>query len=102
MISNSWYNVVSDVRNEIVFQNRNKNYGAYQIRKEYNKTLSVIVLSMIVASLVALGIKYFIDNYKPSEDELANTKIDITQIDLTPPQLDKNEPPPPPPPPPHQ
>jgi protein TonB len=100
MLSNSWYNVVSDVRNEIVFQNRNKNYGAYQLRKEYNKTLSVIVLSMIVASLVALGIKYFIDNYKPSEDELANTKIDITQIDLTPPQLDKNEPPPPPPPPP--
>jgi len=100
MLSNSWYNVVSDVRNEIVFQNRNKNYGAYQLRKEYTRTLSTIVLSMIVASIVAFGIKYFVDHYKPSEEEFVKTKIDVTQIDLTPPQLDKNEPPPPPPPPP--
>ncbi len=100
MQANNWYNVVSDIRNDIVFQNRNKLYGAYQLRKEYNKTLSTIVLSMIGAAFLAFGIKYFIDNYKPSEEELANTKIDITQIDLTPPQLDKNEPPPPPPPPP--
>lgn len=100
MFSNSWYNVVADVRNELVFQGRNKMYGAYQLRKEYNRTMTIIVISMVAASLLALGIKYFIDNYKPSEDELANTKIDITQIDLTPPQLDKNEPPPPPPPPP--
>lgn len=100
MQANNWYNVVSDIRNDIVFQNRNKLYGAYQLRKEYNKTLSAIVLSMIGAAFLAFGIKYFIDNYKPAEEELANTKIDITQIDLTPPQLDKNEPPPPPPPPP--
>lgn len=100
MFSNNWYNVVSDVRNEIVFEKRNKNYGAYQLRKEYNKILSIIVLSMIAASLLAIGIKYFIDNYKPSEEEINAPKIDITQIDLTPPQLDKTEPPPPPPPPP--
>ncbi|MCX7728286.1 MAG: TonB family protein [Bacteroidia bacterium] len=100
MLANNWYNVVSDIRNDVVFQGRNQKYGAYQLRKEYNRTLAIIVLSMVAAALLALGIKYFIDNYKPSEDELANTKIDITQIDLTPPQLDKNEPPPPPPPPP--
>jgi len=98
--ANNWYNIVADVRNEMVFQGRNKNYGAYQLRKEYTRTLTIIVLSMVGAALLAYGIKVFIDNYHPKEEVLANTKIDITQIDLTPPQLDKNEPPPPPPPPP--
>ena len=99
MFTDNWYNVVSDIRNEIVFAGRNKMYGAYQLRTAYNRTMSLIVLSMLAASLLAMGIKYLIDHYKPSKVEL-QTKIDMTQIDLTPPQLDKNEPPPPPPPPP--
>ncbi len=99
MFTNNWYNVVSDARNDIVFEGRNHQYGAYQLRKNYNKTLTIIVISMMAASLLGVGIKYLLD-YKSTDTEVADAKIDITQIDLTPPQLDKNEPPPPPPPPP--
>lgn len=95
----SWNNVVSPERNEIVFQGRNREYGAYQLRTSYNKTVTKIVIGLVIGSLSLFGLKKVLD-MKGAEDELANVKIDVTQLDLTPPQLDKNEPPPPPPPPP--
>jgi len=92
-----WNNVSSDDRNTIVFEERNHVYGAFQIRKDYNKTVSLIVGGMFVFSLAMFGIKLILDH--KSDDALKNVKLDVTQIDLTPP-VDKNEPPPPPPPPP--
>ena len=32
-----WQQVTSSTRNDIVFANRNKEYGAYEIRKNYDK-----------------------------------------------------------------
>ena len=42
-----WYNPVNAERNEIVFANRHREYGAYQIRKHYNMR---ILLSLALAS----------------------------------------------------
>lgn len=94
----SWNNVVSDNRNDIVFEGRNQAYGAYQIRKEYTRVVALIVGGMLVFSLAALGVKLFLDR-KATEVAAVDAKLDMTQIDLTPP-VDKSEPPPPPPPPP--
>ncbi len=94
----SWNNVVSDNRNDIVFEGRNQEYGAYQIRREYTKLVALIVGGMLVFSVAALGLKMFLD-MKGNEIAAADAKLDMTQIDLTPP-VDKSEPPPPPPPPP--
>jgi protein TonB len=57
-----------------------------------------ILMGVLLFSLAAYGVKVFLDN-KKDETMDANVKMDMTQIDLTPP-TEKNEPPPPPPPPP--
>jgi protein TonB len=44
--SKSWQQVTSSERNDIVFENRNHEYGAYQIRTDYNKRLIWIVLAI--------------------------------------------------------
>lgn len=45
--SRSWQQVTSSVRNNVVFENRNRDYGAYVIRRDYDKTLLVIMISMV-------------------------------------------------------
>jgi len=93
-----WNNVVSDNRNDIVFERRNQSYGAYKLRKEYTRVVAFIIAGMLLFSVSALGIKLLLD-MKGGAAEAVDAKLDMTQIDLTPP-VDKNEPPPPPPPPP--
>lgn len=44
--SRSWQMVTSKERNETVFENRNKEYGAYKIRKDYDKRLLLIILGL--------------------------------------------------------
>ena len=37
----AWDNCINEDRVELVFAGRNKDYGAYEIRKKYSKTLMV-------------------------------------------------------------
>ena len=94
----NWNSVVDDSRNDIVFEGRNQDYGAYAIRRRYNWTVTIILACMIGALALGMGIKLILG----LRDEAAAKEqiLDMTQIDLTPPPADKNEPPPPPPPPP--
>ena len=60
IINSDWNNVVSDVRNDAVFDNRNKEYGAYWIRKNYNR---VVLLAFYIAAggfVIALNITSYI------------------------------------------
>jgi protein TonB len=43
----SWQRVTSNVRNNVVFENRNKSYGAFVIRRDYDKTLLIILGVML-------------------------------------------------------
>jgi len=97
---NKWDNVVSSVRNEIVFEQRNKEYGAYQIRREYNRVISLALLvSCTAIFLIAITPKIIALLDKTTEETII--PVDITPVDLTaPPPIDESEPPPPPPPPP--
>lgn len=95
----SWNNVVSPQRNEIVFVGRNHAYGAYALRTNYARTVSLVIAGLLAAVALSWAIKFFYDN-KGVDEDLANVNMDVTQIDLTPPPIDKTEPPPPPPPPP--
>jgi len=49
-----WGNVVSNVRNNIVFENRNRAYGAYFIRREYPRTMFLSLF--ITATVIGFGI----------------------------------------------
>lgn len=92
-----WMDVTSDVRNEIVFEGRNKEYGAYFVRKKYQKiiiiALGIAVGSMVVGISIPLLLKVF--NLK-KKDDVVTVKVDLKAL----PPPDKNLPPPPPPPPP--
>ncbi len=94
-----WNNVSSDDRNNIVFEERNHAYGAYQIRRDYNKRVSLILGGMMLFFVAVFGVKLILD-HKSTDTTLDNVKLDVTQLDLTPPVDPKDPPPPPPPPPP--
>src|SRR3954469_2254386 len=97
---NKWSNVVAKDRNDLVFADRNKAYGAYEIRRRYGRTVTVALVSTILAFAVLIAIPVIID-YINAKLEEAVTAVDITPTDLTPPPpVDESEPPPPPPPPP--
>lgn len=49
-----WGNVVSNVRNNIVFEHRNQAYGAYFIRREYPRTMFFSLF--VTVSVIALGV----------------------------------------------
>lgn len=97
-MTSNWNSVVDDARNDIVFSGRNQDYGAYEIRRKYNWTVTLILGCMIGALALGMGIKFALG--LKSDDSAKEAILDMTTIDLTPPPADKNEPPPPPPPPP--
>src|SRR5688572_4943980 len=93
-----WNDATQDERNDIVFEGRNRDYGAYEMRRKYNKRVTFILGGMLAFSVALFGLKAIIDN-KPKEEEamdMSNIVVDLTP----PPPLEEQPPPPPPPPPP--
>ncbi|MFM7595190.1 MAG: energy transducer TonB [Flavobacteriales bacterium] len=90
--------VTSQVRNELVFEHRNKAYGAYTLRKNYNKRLTLIMASMIL-SFVLGSLAMFIIRNLPKEEIEAPKGSDKTWT-VQPPPKDLPPPPTTPPPPP--
>jgi protein TonB len=80
---------------DLVFEGRNKEYGAYELRKAYNKRLTLaLVVTASLALLILLG--SFIASLAPKDTKNA---VDIKEVQLAKVEEVKNEPPPPPPPP---
>ncbi|HUZ59851.1 MAG TPA: energy transducer TonB [Hanamia sp.] len=80
---------------DILFEGKNKSYGAYDLRKTYNKRITkalIATILLIVIILVASAIVNHLNNN--------NAKLKITVTDATLQQIKPNTPPPPPPPPP--
>jgi protein TonB len=79
--------------NEVIFENRNKNYGAYAIRQSYNDSLmkSIICLSSIIVLVFGSAFAYNKATKTPSEEKLtifSDPALDpieyTTKVDLTP------------------
>ncbi len=88
---------------EIVFENRNKEYGAYDLRKKYPKILTrafiigtVLFVAMVVTPIIVLTIQQM--NAKAKTEVDANL-VEVLQEDKIIEQPKEEEPPPPPPPP---
>ena len=80
---------------DILFEGRNKEYGAYELRKTYNKRLiKAIVGTAIVILLLFIG--YFVSNLNMGSSKKALVVDDVQLEDIK--EEKKNEPPPPPPP----
>lgn len=82
---------------DIIFEGRNKEYGAYELRKTYNKRILFAIVGM-VAFVVILLAGYYISNRIEKDDEAALKVAQEVQLEEIK-QEEKNEPPPPPPPP---
>lgn len=81
---------------DLIFEDRNKDYGAYQLRKTYNKRiLMALIITASVALLALLG-SLVASAMKGKNDN----KIDIKEVTLQEIQQDEEEKPEPPPPPP--
>ena len=79
---------------DLVFEGRNKSYGAYELRTQYNKRLrnALIVTISAFCLLLLLGFLSTLDL------GLTKGKLDIKEVQLE--EINTEEPPPPPPPPP--
>lgn len=82
---------------EIVFENRNKGYGAYHLRKAYNKFVTRALLIAIAAMLLATIIPLII--FKQARSINDNKDVTVEFTDMNAPPEDAPPPPPPPPPP---
>lgn len=98
-----WNDAVNPERLELVFENRNKAFGGYVLRKKYEKrvvvafliTLSAIFLAIVVPRLITM-----LTNAVNSAKDAMTESVTLAE----PPPIDKTTPPPPPviPPPPVQ
>ncbi len=80
---------------DFVFANRNKEYGAYQLRKTYpwtaTRALVIGTVVFVLATIAPSAIAFL----TPEAKEEAMIEVDLMK--LAPPPIDPNEPPPPPP-----
>jgi periplasmic protein TonB len=96
----NWNDPTSRERADLVFENRNKAYGAYQIRYSYEKTTARALIIAVVAFSLLVSIPVIVHFLSSNDGADTDTTTEVV-VDLKePPPLDKNEPPPPPPPPP--
>lgn len=82
---------------DLVFENRNKAYGAYDLRKTYHKR---IVTALIIAASFALLI--FLITFLSSTFSSGPAKVEVQEVKLENVVEEKKPEPPPPPPPPKQ
>jgi protein TonB len=82
---------------DIIFERRNKDYGAYDIRKKYNRNVGIATAIAISFLLLALFGPIIINKLMPEEVEPPVIDLKPTATTLgPPPDLTKVKPPPPP------
>jgi periplasmic protein TonB len=83
---------------DIIFDGRNKDYGAYELRKTYNKRLTMALIGM-AALLILIFLVFFISNTISANAKKEKLVVKDVQLEEVKQEEKKNEPPPPPPPP---
>ena len=90
----TWQQVTSDTRNDIVFEGRNQEYGAYVLRTEYDKRLMLIMFSLLAVIGLSYGTYIVIKNLP--EEKLPPPPVDTSQFTVQAPPVEEDVPPPPP------
>jgi protein TonB len=82
---------------DIIFEGRNKEYGAYQLRKDYNKRLMTALI--VTASVILLSFGgYILSNFLNQDGPQKDMVVQDVQLEEIKQEEKKEEPPPPPPP----
>jgi len=82
---------------DIIFDGRNKEYGAYEMRKNYNRRLRMALISMASFCFLLIG-GYFLSNVIAANANKKEVTVQDVQLEDLQQEEKKNEPPPPPPP----
>ncbi len=80
---------------DILFDGRNKEYGAYDLRKTYNRRIKISIAGMFTVCALFLIGSLIANSTKKSKTELVVADMELAKVD----EAKKPEPPPPPPPP---
>lgn len=83
---------------DIIFEGKNKEYGAYELRKTYNKRMRVALLGMIALIAASVGGYILANSIKPDDTAVKIATKDVQLEDIKQEQPKEEEPPPPPPP----
>ena len=81
---------------DLLFENRNKDYGAYQLRKTYNKRITKALLITGSVALLALLGSFLANKINANSNKVKKTEVNL--MDIKQEEEKKVEPPPPPPP----
>ena len=81
---------------DLVFEQRNKEYGAYELRKKYNKRITMALLITAGLAAVAFGASFLSQAFAPAEAP----KVEVRDVVMEEIKQEEEKPPPPPPPPP--
>jgi periplasmic protein TonB len=92
-------NVKAPAFDDIVFEERNKEYGAYKLRKRYNRTVIIALLIGIIILGTAIITPYLNAKAAENRERRKERQVEIKLENLDQP-TDVVAPPPPPPPPP--
>jgi protein TonB len=84
---------------DIVFESRNKEYGAYKLRKKYNRTVVLALLVGIIILGTAVITPYLNAKAAENRNKRAERQVEIKMENLDQPNEQVAPPPPPPPPP---
>lgn len=89
-------NIFADTWVEMIFEKRNKAYGAYDLRKSYSRNLAIALLfatTLFTMGFLTPKVMAMIKAALPTKKELAITEVNLE----APPPLNEELPPPPPP-----
>jgi len=81
---------------DLVFEGRNKEYGAYELRKKYNKRIGLAFLITIAVAVAAIAYSILAKQLGGKNDQVKVSEVVLQQVK----EPDEQKPPPPPPPPP--
>lgn len=91
----SWNNVLALARNNMVFEGRHHDYGAFVLRKEYVRRLLMAVVGSVLFLGIAVSLPMIVAALSGDETVQSEKKIVDVNLDLF--EEEKKEEPPPPP-----
>jgi periplasmic protein TonB len=81
---------------DLIFEDRNKAYGAYELRKAYNKRITAALLITAGVALLVFIASFVAKNINPRSAQIEKAEVVLEEINME--EEKKVEPPPPPPP----
>ncbi len=86
--SRNWQSETSSLRNRVIFENRNKRYGAYNIRTDYSDTLTVILVIFMIFVLIVSFVGF---SFRTTAADIPIIYADTTLMSLEAPPLEEIE-----------